>query len=95
MGDRNVVLRRSVQKERANMMNLKRLDPRDEVLVREAQRTERNRCAGMVSTLADLMRGANRKKFAAELDMLARDIQDPTLPNKTLAEIYLESGKKA
>lgn len=39
-------------------------------------RHERNRCAAIVSAAADRARASNRKKAAAELDMLARDIVD-------------------
>lgn len=35
---------------------------------------ERNRCAGLIDRVANIMREANRKKAAAELDLLAADI---------------------
>lgn len=60
----------------AQQDSLKILRERDAALIEKGRRMERKRCAGMASDLADLMRAANRKKFAAELDMLARDMID-------------------
>lgn len=60
----------------AQQDSLKILRERDAALIEKGRRMERERCAGMASDLADLMRAANQKKFAAELDMLARDMID-------------------
>lgn len=46
-----------------------------------AIRAERNRCVRMVSEAADAARASNRKKAAAELDMLARDMGDAREPH--------------
>lgn len=40
------------------------------------RREECNRCVAVISWAADNARESNRKKAAAELDMLARDIAD-------------------
>jgi len=47
-------------------------------MVAKAIRTERNRCAKIVGDAANRARDSNRKKAAAELDLLARDIMEGT-----------------
>lgn len=44
--------------------------------VKRVRREECNRCVSFISRAADDARASNRKKAAAELDMLARDIAD-------------------